>query len=82
MWHRDLFVELPEAKIPYGSDDSFSALCQKKYPELQKHAGQNESGQWKPLGNATGDDFVRFYIMTRRNSTCGVDLPLYLQSVR
>lgn len=81
-FHRSINVVLPESLYPYGGEGSFSAMAQKQWPELQAIYGQNEEGQWKPIGNPNGDDAVAFFVMTRNNQPVGISLPLYLQHVR
>ncbi len=82
VYRRSLQPYIPESAIAYGSDDSFSALVQKKYPEIRAMYGQNEQGQWKPFGSPFADDYTKFFILTRENDTVGINLPLYLQNYR
>ena len=44
--------------------------------------GQNASGQYLPLGDPTGQDYVQFFMLTRQHDVVGTDLPLLLQNVR
>lgn len=82
VFHRDVAPELPVATHPYGSNGSFSAKAQNIWKGLQEMYGQNEQGQWLPLGNPHGDDYVAFYAMTRLHDVVGIPLPLYCQHVR
>jgi len=82
VFRRDIALEMPEAQHPYGSDDSFSAKAQNIWTGLKEMYGQNEQGQWLPLGNPWGDDYVQFYALTRLNMPLFIPLPLYMQHVR
>ena len=73
---------LPEAKVPYGGDDSFPAVATQRYPELAALYGQTESGQWKPFGNPWGDDWMMFYMLTRENVPVKINYHGYLQHIR
>ncbi len=74
--------ELPETIHAYGGDDSFPALCTKKWPELAELYGQNESGDWLPFGNPWGDDWIALYLMTREHTMKPINIPLYIQHLR
>lgn len=82
VYRRSLAPFIPESAHAYGSDDSFSALVQKQYPDIRALYGQNEEGQWLPLGDPYGDDYAKVFALTRENSVVGTPLPLYLQNRR
>lgn len=82
VFHRDVAPELPHATHPYGTNGSFSAKAQNIWKGLLELYGQNDQGQWLPLGNPWGDDYVAFYAMTRLNDVYSIPLPLYCQHVR
>lgn len=74
--------KLPEARTPYGDDESLSALATKKWPEIGTLYGRTETGQWRPLGNPWGDDWLMFYILTRNNLSKPLNIHLYVQYIR
>lgn len=82
IYRRELVPYIPESPHPYGRGDSFSAMVQRQIPEIKDLYGQTSEGQWKPLGNPFGDDYVKFFMLTRKNAVIGTNLPLYLQNVR
>jgi len=82
VFRREDYVELPESRHPYGGPDSFSGLVQEKYPEIAALYGKNESGSFLPLGNCWGDDYVEFFLLTRKNDAVAINMPLYVQHVR
>lgn len=73
---------LPEARTPYGDSGSFAARATLRFPELESLYGRTESGQWRPLGNPWGDDYVMFFALTRNHISKPLDIALYLQHVR
>jgi glycosyltransferase involved in cell wall biosynthesis len=73
---------LPEANSPYGDDESFPARAVAKWPDLRELYGKTDTGQWQPLGNPWGDDYLMFFALTRNNLSKPLNIPLYLQHVR
>lgn len=73
---------LPEAATPYGSDTSFPAIASQKYPEIRTFHGQNESGDWLPLGNPWGDDYYMFFALTRENLSKPLNLHINIKHLR
>lgn len=73
---------LPEARTPYGDDNSLPALSSAKWPELKELYGQTEDGQWKPFGNPWGDDWLYFFLLTRNNISQPLDVKPYIQHLR
>lgn len=82
VFRREDYVKLPESRHPYGGSDSFSGLVQEKYPEIAALYGKNDFGSYHPLGNAWGDDYVEFFLLTRENDAVAINMPLYIQHVR
>ena len=71
-----------QARVPYGSADSFPAVATQVYPELATLYGQNPEGQWLPFGNPWGDDWLAFYLLTRENVPIKLNIHPYIQHVR
>lgn len=82
IFRREDYISLPESKEAYGGPESFSALVQKAVPEIAALYGQNEAGSYHPLGNPFGDDYVAFFLLTRKNDAFPVQAPYYIQHVR
>jgi len=81
-FHRSLIWKMPESLQPYGNDGCFSHMAHEAVPGIAALYGKTESGQWPPLGNCWGDDWVYFYKITRDNDVVGIPLPLYLVHLR
>lgn len=73
------FWPLPESKTAYGSEDSFAALCAKKWEGINALYGKNGEGQWLPFGNPFGEDYLVFFLLTRNHIPKAINVPLYVQ---
>ncbi|MBW1784712.1 MAG: hypothetical protein JRL30_28700, partial [Deltaproteobacteria bacterium] len=82
IFKRDMAYVLPDSERPYGDAESFSAKVQKENPGIYKLYGQNGAGEYLPLGNPWGDDYVMFYLLTRTDRPKMIEMPLYIQFVR
>jgi glycosyltransferase involved in cell wall biosynthesis len=72
----------PEARTPYGGDDSYPALLVKKDPRFAQICKQNKEGNWLPMGNPWGDDYTFFWWLTRDNKSKCLDVILHIQHIR
>lgn len=72
----------PEAKTPYGLEDSYPAMLVKKDKRFEEICKKNEEGHWLPLGNPWGDDFSFFWWLTRDNKSKCLDVILYIHHKR
>jgi len=82
VFHRDLMKFFPEAKTPYGLDDSFPAQLVRSDSRFLNICQQNNEGQWLPLGNPWGDDYSYFWWITRENKTKTINVLLYIQHIK
>ena len=73
---------MPEATFPYGDDKSFPAQLAKQDLIYKQICKKNEEGQWLPLGNPWGDDYVMFWTLTRQFKSKPLDLVLYIHYIR
>ena len=71
---------LPEGKdlSPY----SFADAAKEKYPELIEWYGPKYMEGGKEIGNPWGQDYLLFYMITRKRKSKGLSLMPYIQYVR
>lgn len=83
VFHRSVMWFFPESvTVPEGTDKSLAAKLvglDEKFKEICK---QNENGQWLPMGNPWGDDYVYFWYLTRKFKSKMINALLYIQHVR
>lgn len=87
LWNEDVSYRIPDEVNPYqfAAASGFDMRFDADQPDIENPKGAFSDKVYRhglSLGNPWGDDFLQFYLLTRKNRSCALDVLLYIQYVR